>query len=83
MAQFAGEIERGNHSRLQHHKKQGCFGIKILAFKCQIELPEMKMGPIWCSRNRQKEVMDDVFLKRLSELYFCLSCNLKVVFWNI
>ena len=41
---------RGSHSRLQHHKKQECFGIKILAFRCQIELPEIKGFPFGIKR---------------------------------
>ena len=53
MVESGGEMERGNRPRLQHHKKQGCFGIKILAIRCQIELPETK-GPIWCSKNHRK-----------------------------
>ena len=76
------EMERGNRSRLQHHKKQGCFGIKILAIRCQNELPEKK-APFGVQRITEKEGQwRVVFLSQLyfGRLYFCLSCILKVVF---
>ena len=84
---------------MQHHKKQGCFGIKIPAFRCQIELSEIKVAPFGVQRITGKEVIDDALKLPWSpiydqakfifvwavfwKVYFCLSCILKVVLCNL
>ena len=67
MVESGGEMERGNRSRLQHHKKQGCFGIKILAIRCQNELPEKRPHLVF-KESPKKKVNGG--------LYFCRSCIL-------